>query len=75
MYVCDRFLITTLSANDLSALSGNEIFLDEMTKNWIRKELRFCFVETPDEKSAAQLERRVQFGELEAGKPVLNGCG
>jgi hypothetical protein len=72
IYVCDRFIIPTLSADDLRAVGDGALLLDALTKRYIREFLSYRFVTTPDSSSAFRVERLVQAGALDAGKPVLN---
>lgn len=73
VYVCDRFVIPTLRPDELVALSHGELKLDQHTRDWIRAELQFRFVETEDGRTAGELEREVQRGCLSCGPPLLNG--
>jgi len=72
VYICDRFIIPTLSPTELHQVGNGELRLDALNREFIRKELAFRFMETPDGENALQIEREVQQGALPAGKPILN---
>jgi hypothetical protein len=72
IYVCDRFIIPTLSAAELKAVGDGTLLLDALTKRYIRECLSYRFVTSMDSKSAFHVERLVQAGALKAGKPILN---
>ena len=72
VYICDRFIVPNLTSNELSAVGGGSILLDQYTKSFIHEELSFRFVEVEDGQTAYDLERRVQTGSLPIGKPLLN---
>ena len=71
IYICDRFIVPTLSPTELHEVGNGELLLDERTGEFIRAELAFRFMETPDGKKALQIEREVQQGGLLAGTPIL----
>ena len=72
MYICDRFIIPTLSSAESHQVETEELSLDVPTRQFIRKELSFRFMETSDGDSAYNIAREVQQGCLRAGKPLLN---
>ena len=72
MHICDRFVIPALSSAESHQAETEDLSLDVPTRQFIRKELSFRFMETPDGENALQIERKVQQGALPAGKPTLN---
>ena len=72
VYVCDRFIVPYLTGNEQAALAAGDLSLDASTRAFIREELSFRFLEVPDGRSALDLERQVQAGSLDIGKPLLN---
>ena len=72
MYICDRFIIPTLSSAESHQVETEELSLDVPTRQFIRKELSFRFIETPDGEPAYNIARMAQQGTLRAGKPLLN---
>jgi hypothetical protein len=72
IYVCDRFIIPTLSADQLQAVGDGTLLLDVLTKRYIREYLGYRFAIMLDSASAFRVERLVQGGALDGGKPILN---
>jgi hypothetical protein len=72
IYVCDRLVIPTLTPEQIQAVGAGTLSLDALTKQHIRELLSYRFVATTDSTSAYRLERLVQGGALDAGKPILN---
>jgi hypothetical protein len=72
IYVCDRFIIPALSKDQLRAVGEGTLVLDVLTKQYICQELSYRFANVLDSASAFRVERLVQAGALEAGKPILN---
>jgi hypothetical protein len=73
IYICDRFVIPDLSADDLAALRHGERLLDERTKAFIHDHLTYRVVITNDGAAARELEARVRRSGLErAGRPQIN---
>ena len=72
IYVCDRFIIPTLTADQLQAAGDGALRLDELTKRYVRESLTYRFVTALDSSGAFRVERLVQGGALEVGKPILN---
>ncbi len=71
LYVCDRLILSTVH-NRIPKIAAGELSLDEITRNYIRTNLGFRWVPMPDARSAIELERRMQRGEFDAGRPLLN---
>jgi hypothetical protein len=72
IYVCDRFIIPTLSTDQMGDVGDGTLGLDVLTKRYIREFLSYRFAIVRDSASAFRVERLVQGGALEAGKPILN---
>jgi len=72
VYVCDRFVVPRLSLKQQKQVGEGTLSLDGMTREYIHDRFGYRFVTTADGQQAFELERRVQRGELGAGKPVLN---
>jgi hypothetical protein len=72
IYVCDRFIIPTLSADQLRDVGDGRLLLDVLTKRYIRELLCYRFAIMLDSASAFRVERLVQGGGLDVGKPILN---
>jgi hypothetical protein len=73
IYTCDRFVIPTLTPQQLSALGAGELILDLLTRNYIRTHLAFRYVFTESGQEAREVETAVRRGGLpKAGQPVLN---
>jgi len=72
IYVCDRLIVPTLSADQLLAIGDGSQSLDAMTKQYIHEFLSYRFAATLDSTSAFRLERQIKNGALDAGKPILN---
>lgn len=73
IYVCDRFVIPTLTTQDMSALACGERFLDVRTRQYIAEHLSYRVVLTPDGLTARRLEALVRtHGLPRAGRPQIN---
>ena len=72
IYICDRFVVPTLSRTELRQAGTGELNFDRRTREFIRTELAFRFMKTPDGEKALQLEDEVRRGALPAGNPTLN---
>jgi hypothetical protein len=72
VYVSDRFVLPTLSADDIAAIAEGRLKLDDLVKRYIHTHFSYRFIETPDYKSAYHLEATIRGGVFEVGKPLLN---
>jgi hypothetical protein len=72
VYVCDRFVVPKLTAEQQSQIEAGELFLDDLTRTQIRDCYEYRFVHTADAKTAHDLEAKVRHGALGVGKPFLN---
>jgi hypothetical protein len=71
VYVSDRLVLSQLH-NRLSEIAEGTLSLDIATRDFIRANLGFRWLQLPDGASALQLERRLQRGEHSCGRPLLN---
>jgi hypothetical protein len=72
VYVCDRFVVPMLTADQQAQIAAGQLGLDKLTRQLIHDHYTYRFVPTPDGVTALALERDIQKGALEAGKPYLN---
>lgn len=73
IYICDRFVIPTLTREQLAAVGAGELSLDALTREFIRQHLafRYVFTETGDE--ARKVEAAIRRSGLpQCGLPFLN---
>lgn len=71
VYVADRLVLPTLH-NRIAELADGTLSLDGATRDYIRTSLGFRWTVMESGKAALELERRLQKGEAECGKPLLN---
>ena len=73
IYICDRFVLRTLSAADIDNVAEGSLSLDALTREYIRTHLAYRFLVTPTGGEARNLERVIQRGGLPSGRrPLLN---
>ena len=73
IYVCDRFVIPTLTSADMSALAQGARILDARTRQYVSDHLSYRVVVTQDGPSARSLETLVRKEGLPyAGRPLIN---
>lgn len=73
IYICDRYVIPTLTSKQLAAVGTGELSLDALTRDFIRQHLafRYVFTETGDE--ARKVEAAIRRSGLpNSGLPFLN---
>lgn len=70
--ICDRMVLPVLPRKEIAKVADGSLCLDRLVRIYVRARLGFRFVETPDGKTASQLERDVRRGSLSVGKPLLN---
>lgn len=75
VYVCDRFVIPDLTAEDLEGLRCGLLSLDSRTRDYIRGKLGFRHILTPDGQAALRIERQVRQEGLGGQRPLLNPYG
>ena len=72
VYVADRLVLSTLSGEQITAISAGELKLDALVRMYVHAHLTYRFCELPDSKGAETLEREVRRGTLRVGQPFLN---
>jgi len=72
VYVCDRYVVPTLTADEMRALGQGQGSLDNKTREFIHQHLAYRFVVVKDGATALRVEWEVQAGALAAGRPALN---
>jgi hypothetical protein len=72
VYICDRFVVPTLTAEQQSQIGDGVLSLDALTRTYIHDHLAYRYITLPNGKHAFTMERDVQRGALSAGKPLLN---
>jgi hypothetical protein len=72
VYIGDRFVLPTMSADDIEAVAAGRVDMDALVRNYIVAHLAFRWVETPDGATARALETAIQRGHWAHGKPFLN---
>lgn len=72
VYVCDRFVVPALSVDQQAQIAEGRLALDKLTRELIRDRYAYRFAPTSDGVTAFALEREIQRGALNAGKPFLN---
>jgi hypothetical protein len=73
IYICDRFVIPTLTQEEMNALSGSERLLDARTREYIAEHLSYRVVITRDGPAARALEWLVRKEGLpRSGRPQIN---
>jgi hypothetical protein len=72
VYVFDRFVLPTLSPDAVVAAGAGTRHLDEDTKEYVRAELSYRWVETRDGAEAYRLEAELVTRGLDGSLPYLN---
>jgi hypothetical protein len=72
MSVCDRFVVPSLSSEELQLLAEGILDLDALTKAHIRGHFDYRYVKTTTLMEASRVELRIKRGMLKAGPPLLN---
>jgi hypothetical protein len=72
VYICDRFVVPVLTPDQQRDIGEGKLFLDQMTKDFIRRHLSYRFVVYPSGAEAFDVERRLRAGQASAGRPYLN---
>jgi hypothetical protein len=70
IYVCDRLVLRTLTAEEIAEVAAGRLSLDQRTRDLIRSRLGFRFVGVPDIRTALDLETAIKTGALGA-RPYL----
>ena len=72
VYVADRFVLPTLSHEDIMAIASGRHQMDALIRRYIHENLSYRFVMLPNSKAAGDLEAAIQDGKWEYGPPFLN---
>jgi hypothetical protein len=72
IYVCDRLVLPVLTPAQIREVGSGKLSLDDETKTYIKSHLTFRFIEAASGKKASAIEREIQAGALEVGRPFLN---
>ncbi|MFI6516986.1 hypothetical protein ACIBF1_15635 [Spirillospora sp. NPDC050679] len=72
VYICDRFVVPTLTPEQQADIASGVLQLDALTRNYIHERLSYRFTVTKGGKAAFDLERAIKDGALPAGRPYLN---
>jgi hypothetical protein len=75
IYVFDRLVLPSLSADDIRSAADGKLSLDLETRRYIRDRLSYRFVITDDGTTALALEREIQRGAISNQTPKLNPRG
>lgn len=72
LYVGDRFVLPTLSAEDIAAVAAGRVRMNALVRRYVIEHLAFRWVETADAATAREIEAAIRRGDWEHGKPFLN---
>jgi len=72
VYVADRFVLSTLVAEDIAAIASGRHSLDVYVRRYIHQHLGYRFILCPDGAEAVDVERQIKRGDWSHGKPLLN---
>ena len=72
IYICDRFVLKTLTQEDIIKITAGKLSLDNMIGEFIRRHLSYRFAVTNDGRSVRDIEKAVKQGRFRVGKPYLN---
>jgi len=72
IYICDRFIVPTLTSAQQIQISHGDLLLDQMTRSYIREHLGYRFTICADGTEALAVEHAVRSGALPTGRPYLN---
>jgi hypothetical protein len=74
IYICDRYLLPTLTPEQITQVGDGKLSLDALTRQYIRERLSYRYVLTATGDEAREVERRIQRNGLPLhGTPALNG--
>jgi hypothetical protein len=71
VYVADRFVLATLSAEDIGEIASGRHSLDAHVRRYVHQHLGYRFSLCGDGAEAAALERQIRRGGWPHGKPLL----
>ena len=72
VYVADRFVLPTLSQEDIATIASGRHQMDAFVRRYIHENLSYRFVILADGKAAHALEAAIKGGKWELGRPLLN---
>ena len=72
IYVCDRFVLPSLTPDEIERVGTGALSLDKLTRDWIQAHLAFRYIRTHSGDEARKIENEVKAGALIAGRPFLN---
>jgi hypothetical protein len=72
LYICDRFVVPMLTPAQQQAIASGQLFLDHLTRDFVRQNLTYRYLVCRDGTEALEVERHVRAGQLPAGRPYLN---
>ncbi|THK37630.1 hypothetical protein EHS39_13405 [Ensifer sp. MPMI2T] len=73
VYVADRFVLPTLSEEDIAAIASGRHQMDAFVRRYIHENLCYRFAMLPDGAAAFAVETAIKNGLWELGPPFLNG--
>ena len=72
VYVCDRFIVPTLTPGQQRDIANGKLLLDQLTKTYIRQHLSYQYAVYPSGLLALTAEQQARAGALPIGQPYLN---
>jgi hypothetical protein len=72
VYICDRFVVPTLTTQQQQQIGNGQVRLDQMAKQFIHDHLDYRCAVLVDGAQALALEREIRARALPAGKPFPN---
>ena len=73
IYICDRFVLRKLGADEIQEVAKGRLSLDVLTKTFIRENLSYRYLVTNNGRNAREIESEIRRNGLEAfGQPLLN---
>jgi len=72
VYICDRFVVPVLTPAQQRDIGEGKLLLDQLTKDFVRRQLSYRFVVHPSGAEALAVERDLRAGRASAGRPFLN---
>jgi hypothetical protein len=72
VYVCDRFVVPHLSAQQQAKIGEGTLSLDALTRKHIHDHFEYRYATVRNGGDAFALEREVQRGAMSVDKPFLN---
>lgn len=72
VYVCDRLVLPTLTAEQIKEIAASTLSLDVLTRLYIHEHMLYRFAATDSYQTAFQIEVAFARGETPLGLPLLN---